>query len=147
MQDRFKTFTLLMANINRSIRRIKTEEMAEFDLKSQHVACLYYLYRSGSLTARELCHMCEEDKANISRALDYLEENGYIVTERASHRYKRALSLTQKGEAVARRLSDRVNAVLQEAGIGVPEEERTVMYRCLDMINANLQRICDQYEN
>ena len=42
MLDRFKTFTLLITNINRSIRKIKTEEMAEYNLKSIHISCLYY---------------------------------------------------------------------------------------------------------
>lgn len=148
MQERFKTFTLLMAHISRSIRRIKTEEMAEFNLKSQHVSCLYYLYRGGALTAKELCDACEEDKANISRSIEYLEENGYLVSEaEPSRRYKRHLILTEKGETVARRLADKVDAMLRQVSEGVTEEDRAVMYRCLDMINTNLQRICEQYEN
>ena len=81
MDERFKTFTVLMANINRSIRKIKTEEMAEFRLKSPHVSCLYYLYKENALTAKELCDICEEDKANISRTIDYLETNGYLVRQ------------------------------------------------------------------
>ena len=148
MQERFKTFTLLMAHISRNIRRIKTEEMAEFHLKSQHVSCLYYLYRDGALTAKELCDVCEEDKANISRSIDYLVENGYLVVEeKTSRRYKRHLTLTEKGEAVARRLADKIDAVLLQVGEGVAEEDRAVMYRCLDKINANLQSICHQYED
>ena len=31
MKDRFQTFTVLIAKMNRCIRKIKTEEMAEFD--------------------------------------------------------------------------------------------------------------------
>ena len=33
MQQRFETFTVLIAKISRSIRRIKAEEMSEFHLK------------------------------------------------------------------------------------------------------------------
>ena len=43
MQDRFEAFTVLIAKISRSIRRIKADEMAEYDLKATHVNCLYYL--------------------------------------------------------------------------------------------------------
>ena len=71
MQERFQTFTVLITKLNRCIRKIKTEEMAEFDLKSPHVSCLYYLYKADSLTAKELCDICEEDKANISRSFIY----------------------------------------------------------------------------
>ena len=60
MEERFKTFTVLITNIARSIHKIKTEEMSEFKLKSSHVSCLYYLYKEQSLTAKELCEQLEE---------------------------------------------------------------------------------------
>ena len=78
---RFKLFTSLMSKINKSIRKIKAMEMAEFNLKSTHVSCLYYLYEEDTLTAKELCDICEEDKAAISRTLDYLESNGYLTCD------------------------------------------------------------------
>ena len=43
MDERFQKFTLLLTAVGRSIHRIKTEEMARFNLKSSHVSCLYYL--------------------------------------------------------------------------------------------------------
>ena len=43
MEERFGTFTILISKISRSIKRIKSEEMAEFQLKGPHVSCLYYL--------------------------------------------------------------------------------------------------------
>ena len=55
--------------------------MAEYNLRSAHVSCLYYLYTSKGLTATDLCERCEEDKATISRAVDYLETNGFIICE------------------------------------------------------------------
>ena len=76
MEERFETFTALIASINHGIRKLKTEIMAEFDLKSTHLYCLYYLYKSGSLTAKELCDMCAEDKALISRSIKLLEHYG-----------------------------------------------------------------------
>ena len=75
MQQRFETFTVLIAKISRSIRRIKAEEMSEFHLKGPHVSCLYYLTQLGPLTAGQLCDRCEEDKAAVSRSLEYLEQN------------------------------------------------------------------------
>ena len=81
MQERFEVFTVLSNRISRNIRKIKNQEMAEYNLRSAHVSCLYYLYQADSLTATDLCERCEEDKATISRALDYLESNGYLVEE------------------------------------------------------------------
>ena len=69
MENRFETFTVLISSISRSIRRLKTEETAEFNLKSPHVSCLYYLLKHGNMTATELCELCDEDKAAISRSI------------------------------------------------------------------------------
>ena len=146
MQQRFETFTVLISGINRNIRRIKTEEMEEFDLKSHHVSCIYYLYMQDGLTARELCDLCEEDKANISRALDFLEKQGYICRESVQKRYRSPLYLTEKGKAVGRRLADKIDKMLTLASEGLDEQSRGIMYRSLEIISSNLQCICDEYD-
>ena len=69
MEERFETFTVLINQISRSIHQLKSAEMAEFELRSSHVSCLYYLYQMKTLTAKELCDICAEDKANISRTV------------------------------------------------------------------------------
>lgn len=74
LKKRFETFTVLINRINRNIRKIKNQEMAEYNLWSTHISCLYYLYQSEGLTATDLCECCGEDKATISRSLDYLEK-------------------------------------------------------------------------
>ena len=79
MEERFETFTVLITRISRSIKRIKADEMADFELKGPHVSCLYYLSQQDGMTAAELCERCDEDKAAISRSLDDLEKNGYIT--------------------------------------------------------------------
>ena len=146
MQERFKTFTVLMAKINRSIRKIKTEEMAEFNLKSPHVSCLYYLYKAENLTAKELCDICEEDKANISRSIVYLETNGYITCEcTAQKRYKSPLVLTEKGREVAQKVTEKIDNKLLFAGDGLDEASREIMYQSLAIVADNLQKICDGY--
>lgn len=143
MQERFETFTVLIAGINRSIRRIKMDAMTVFALKSQHVTCLHYLYKDGPQTASELCETCEEDKANISRSLDFLEENGYIKKRPPHRRYRVPLELTDKGRTVGKFIADRIREVLVLASEGVCEENRTVMYESLSVIYQNLQRISD----
>ena len=146
MEARFETFTALITSINRSIRRIKTEEMVGFNLKSQHVSCLYYLYKEASLTAKELCDMCEEDKANVSRSIEFLETNGFLVCHSpARKRYRTPLELTEKGWEVGKYISDRIDHVLQTASIGISEERRVLMYESLTQISNNLQKICDAY--
>ncbi|MGN1051873.1 MAG: MarR family winged helix-turn-helix transcriptional regulator [Candidatus Scatosoma sp.] len=147
MQERFKEFTVLVANINRSIYKIKTEEMAEFHLKSSHVSCLYYIYIEDSLTAKELCDVCGEDKANISRAVKYLENNGYLCRNtKLRKRYHSPLELTEKGRKIGKYIADKIDNILDYASAGLSEEYRQIMYRSLNLINDNLNKLCESYE-
>ena len=119
MQRRFETFTVLINRISRDIRKIKNQEMASYHLRSAHVSCLYYMYSLGSVTSAELCEHCEEDKATISRAVDYLETNGFLRRDVDAKRYKSPLLLTEKGrEAFYRSLStisSRLEAIVQNS--------------------------------
>ena len=142
MQDRFEIFTKLISKVSRSIRRIKTEEMSEFDLKSPHVSCLYYLYKKRELCVTELADICDEDKAAVSRSIDYLESVGYVrCGSNASRRYKSALLLTSKGEEVGKRIAEKIDSVLVLAGEGLTDNERDVFYKALNVISENLEKI------
>ena len=147
MHQRFETFTVLIANISRSIRKIKTQEMESLNLKGTHVSCLYYLYREGEMTAARLCELCEEDKANISRAIDHLETEGYIVSRSAAQkRYRAPLELTEKGRDAGEAVAQKVDRILVEASDGLDETERAIMYKSLSRVCDNLHRICGDYD-
>ena len=142
MQERFETFTVLINRISRNIRKIKNQEMAEYDLRSAHVSCIYYLYSADGLTATELCERCEEDKATISRALDYLEKNDFLSCDsKSAKRYKSVLTLTPKGIAAGKKIADKINAVLEETSVGLTEKERVDFYRSLSIISESLEAV------
>jgi len=140
MIQRFETFTVLINKISRNIRRIKNQEMAEYGLRSTHVSCLYYLYSTDSMTATDLCEKCEEDKATISRSLDFLEEKGYLLCRpKTAKRYKNPLILTEQGREAGKRITDKIQNVLEKIGIGLTEEERVSFYHSLTIISHNLE--------
>ena len=152
MNNRFETFTLLITSIGRSIRRIKTETMARYDLKSPHVSCLYYLYKRPGMTAAELCELCDEDKAAMSRSILYLERKEYLTREpvdkagrEGAKHYRAPLALTEEGKRIAGELTVKVDHVLEAVSQGVTEEDRAVMYASLEQINRNLRAICMEF--
>lgn len=148
MEKRFQNFTVLVTKINRSIHKIKAEEMSVFGLKSPHVSCLYYLYRFGALTAKELCDVCAEDKAAISRSIDFLESNGYILcNDNAKKRYRSALELTEKGREVGLHIAQKIESIVDQASQGICEQDRAVLYQSLSIICDNLENICKKYED
>lgn len=148
MTERFEKFTVLINRISRNIRKIKNQEMAEYNLRCSHISCLYYLYTSGGLTATDLCERCEEDKAAVSRALEYLENNGYLICEsKSAKRYKSLLRLTDKGLDIGKRIADKIAYVLEEISVEMTEEERIQFYHSLTFISKGLDKIANRGVN
>lgn len=142
MQERFETFTVLINRISRNIKKIKNQEMAEYNLRSAHVSCLYYLYMHKGATATDLCERCEEDKATISRALDYLENDGFITRNpERTKRYNSPLTLTDKGNEAGEKIADKVSDVLNAISGGLTEEQRVEFYRSLSVISESLETV------
>lgn len=146
MEDRYKLFTQLLGKITRTIRKIKTAEMSEFNLKSTHVSCLYYLQKEHVMTAHNLCTVCDEDKSAISKSLEQLEKAGLVVSNsKTKKKYNCPLSLTEKGSRVAEIIVDKVDAIVEMASRGISAEKREIFYECLMQINENLQGLSDKY--
>lgn len=147
MEERFETFTVLMAKIRRNVQRLKNFEVAEYNLKSPHVSCLYYLNKHELLTATELCEFCSEDKAAISRSLVQLEKEGYISHKKDKGKaYKAGILLTESGKIVADQVTQKIDHYIGIIGDGLTEKERFVFYKSLHRISKNLEQICDKFD-
>ena len=146
MQERFETFAVLINRISRDIRRIKNQEMASYHLRSAHVSCLYYIYSLDGVTSAELCEHCEEDKATISRAVDYLETNGFLLRGTSAKRYKSPLLLTEKGRDAGKRIAEKIGGILETVSHALTEKERIEFYRCLSTISRSLEAIVQNNE-
>ena len=137
---RFETFSMLITKINRNMRKLKAQEMQQFNLRSSHVQYIYYLYKEKALSLKQLSQMCLSDKAAVSRGIDELQALGY-VKESDKKQYKLFFSLTEEGEKIGERLSSRVDTVLEATSKGLSEEERLTFYNNLTIICENLQRL------
>ena len=139
MIKRFETFSVLINRISRNVRKLKKYGMKDYNLKGAHVSCLYHLYSHKNITATELCEKCDEDKATISRSVDFLEENGYLICESKSEkRYKSPLVLTAKGIEAAQKITEKIEIILEDISSALSEEERASFYRYLSIISERL---------
>lgn len=147
MEERYQMFTTLIAKCARAIKRIKSSEMSEFHLKGLHVSCLYYVYiNEQPITATELCVICDEDKANISRAIDALETAGFVMcNSKTQKKYNCPIVLTTKGIEIAKSVTEKIDAIVQAASQGLSEENRKIFYSSLTLISNNLDKICKNY--
>ena len=77
--EQFESFTAAVTRAYKCLQKIKNRETERMGLKGSHVMCLYYIGKTpGGLTAAELCRLCHEDKAAISRTLVDLTGRGYL---------------------------------------------------------------------
>ena len=137
MIDRFQAFVSGITICYKYIQKIKTMEMTEFGLKGTHVMCIFYIYHSEEeLTAAQLCQLCAEDKAAISRTLVTLQEKGYVET--GEKKYRAHLKLTKKGEKLAGQIDGLIEQWVLHGGDGLSEEERNSFYHALNLISSNL---------
>ena len=137
MIQRFDAFVSGITACYKYIQRIKSMEMTEFGLKGTHVMCLYYLRRNpAGLTAAQLCGLCAEDKAAISRTVSELRSRGYITTlsEKA---YRAMLTLTAAGQELARKFDQLIEGWVTAGGDGLTDEERVDFYKSLSAIAEN----------
>ena len=143
MIQRFDAFVSGITACYKYIQRIKSMEMTEFGLKGTHVMCLYYLRQNpAGLTASQLCGLCAEDKAAISRTVSELRSRGYITTlsEKA---YRAMLTLTAAGQELARKFDQLIEGWVTAGGDGLTDEERVDFYKSLSAIAENLRTRID----
>ena len=118
--------------------------MIEYNLKSPHVSILYNLYLFNSLTSKDLCDKCEEDKATISRTINYLEVNDFITCiDKNKKRYNSLFFLTDKGKMVGEEITNKINSILEQVNVCLSEEERVEFYNYLSKISDRLEEITD----
>ena len=146
MIDRFEKLTIGISQIYKNIQRIKKQQMSEIGLKGTHVMCIYHLSSHPDwLTATDLCDMCKEDKAGISRILSDLERGGFIYYESANDKKYRAKALlTPEGQKCASTVNNMIFHATKKGGAGITETEREVFYRVLFQISDNLNQICTE---
>ena len=144
MDNRYHSFTTLISRIYRNILKIKSREMEIKGLKSTHVSCLYYLYinEGVDMTAKDLCLMCGEDKAAISRAISFLLQNNFLKCDYEGKKaYRSPLLLTESGSNIGKYISDKIDEFICKGSMGIHEQERNVLYNCLTLILENLEKI------
>ncbi|MBQ8393781.1 MAG: winged helix-turn-helix transcriptional regulator [Clostridia bacterium] len=147
MLRRFKEFTRNISLAYKYLIKIKSFGIKEFGLKGSHVMCLFYIGESeNGLTATELCKLCCEDKAAVSKALSALSENGYVSLENSENKkYRSTYFLTESGMQVVDRVKDKIFSAVSEGGHGLTEEEREVFYSALQRIVDNLEEVSRKY--
>ena len=139
MLHRFDAFVSGISACYKYIQRIKSSEMIGFGLRGTHAMCLYYLRQNPKgLTSAQLCSLCAEDKAAISRTVAELRQKAYI-TSSSIKSYRAPLLLTQTGQEIAAKMEPLIQNWVCAGGDGLSDAERIDFYKSLETISKNLR--------
>lgn len=139
MNQRFDAFVTGITVCYKYIQKIKSMEVNELGLKGAHVMCMFYLNQHPEgLTASQLCSLCAEDKAAVSRTIAFLRGEGFVRSEGPKN-YRAVLFLTTAGQAVAEKFNELIAGWVCAGGSGLTEQERRDFYYGLDLIASNLR--------
>jgi len=61
-------------------------------------------------------------------------------------RYNSPFELTQKGKLAGKIIAEKIATVLDEISVGISEEDRKILYRCLNIISENIDNVAKSYE-
>lgn len=113
--------------------------MADLGLAFGQPKYLSYLAANGSATQRELADYFLVDPAAVSRALDALEQGGFLTTEPASDRRTKKISLTQRGAEIASTWDVCCDEIDEAMLKGFSAEERKIYANLLTRARKNLE--------
>lgn len=147
-QDRFDEFYYHATCALKSIQKLKTKAMIPMGLTSAHTMCLRHLCAApDGLTRTKLVHICDIDKAQVSRIINDLCARGYVIeTEDESINYKKRLKLTPMGKDIAEQVNELVLKVNTYVSKDFTEEEIDVFYRVFDVICERLKESEDSID-
>lgn len=140
-------FMKVLNNISRSQAIYRSAKISAKDLSVSHYAFVLAICREKGRSqediARELCL----NKSTVARALNTLEENGYIE-RRALPNDKRQLSVypTEKMLAVLPEIKESSDEWMRLLSDGIPKEELAIFNSVLERMQARAREIIERQE-
>lgn len=112
---------------------------AGFEISLDHCIILAHLWREDGTNQKSLCEFAGRNKTTITRSIDSLEAQNYVVRiPDKNDRRNKLIYLTHKGKAAREALSTVMLQTNDEATKGIPENEIQVCKSVLHRIFLNL---------
>lgn len=146
--ERFEAFTTSVTKAYKSIQKIKLSETENIGLKANHVMYMHYLGKNKEgLTAIDLCKLCIEDKAAVSRTITYLTKKGFVKPAQlySERKYRTKFILTKEGMEINKKLNNSISIAVSKASSELSDEDRETFYRVFFYLTDNLEMICNSY--
>ena len=140
MLERFERFSYAISEISRCWRKLASDELAKYGLKSPHATYLTTMHKyPDGISVPNFCEISGKDKSDASRMIAILEEKGLARKKVVDGSLYRGLwVLTNEGKSAAEQVSLRASKAVELAGKDLDEETRNIFYKALESITSNL---------
>ena len=125
-------FNSLVAELNRSLHSVG------LPLNHAQFAILQNLFIKDGQSQSDIARRVGKDRAGISRSLNTLEENGFIIRKAVSGS-KNGIFLTKKAIDNRQKIAEAINMAIHKGRQGMTEEEYENGISFLNKIYRNLQ--------
>ena len=125
-------FNTLVAELNRSLHRVG------LPINHAQFVILQNLFLKDGQSQSDIARHVGKDRAAISRSLNTLEENGFIVRKAVSGS-KNGVFLTEHAIDQRNKIAEAINMAIGRARRGMTEEEYETGISFLRKIHSNLQ--------
>ena len=121
----------------RDFTEVADQMLAQYNFGRAHHRVIYFVSRNPDITVSDLLSILKITKQSLSRVLGQLVREGFIEQKTGvQDRRQRLLTLTEKGEALERELTEQQRALIaaayREAGAESVEGFRKVMMGMMD---------------
>ncbi len=142
---RFEKFTLLIDGIHKSISRLKLDIAPTLGVKGVHVFWVYELsLHPEGLTAAEIANVSRIDRSLVSREIEMLKADGYIVSDGGGKRkYNERFTLTECGRALAEEITEKVLQIQNTVNDGISDGDLRCFYSTLEKLYGNFTRLSE----
>ena len=111
-----------------------------YDITFEQWTIMNVLYAEPGLIQSEIAEKTYKDKTNVTRILDVLSKNGYVVRKNhASDRRSSCVSLTDKGRKMFDDLIPYIESINEQFKKGISDED-------VEALTDILERICKNTE-
>ena len=140
--ERFESFVNTVTRAYKTLQKIKNQATESMGLRGNHVMCMHYLGTSPEgLTATELCKLCNEDKAAVSRTVLDLTQKGLVIPVdlESKRKYRTVIKLSPLGEEYNNRIGKIIVDSVKKTSADFTEEERMCFYKVFESIIGSLE--------
>lgn len=123
MQQKARHFT---KNLNTALK--------QYDLYMSQWSILYCIEKFGALTQKEIWLYLHVEPPTVTRTLERMEKNEWIVREEGTDKRERIIKLTKKAKQVFPEIKASVKLVEQEYLANVTEAEKEELYQILQKL-------------